>query len=55
MCMAAMGMAFSPTRTNLLMINGQTGIELPKMMRRIAPIYIAAFLLVLIITFFVFV
>ena len=55
LCMAAMGMAFSPTRTNLLMINGQTGIELTKMIRRIAPIYIAAFALVLVITYFVFV
>lgn len=55
MCMAAMGMAFSPTRTNLLMINGQTGIELPKMIRRIAPVYTAAFVLVLVISFLVFV
>ena len=56
LCMAAsMGMAFSPTRTNLLMINGQTGIELPKMIKRIAPIYSAAFVLALVISYFVFV
>lgn len=55
MCMAAMGMAFSPTRTNLLMINGQTGLELPKMIKRIAPIYTAAFVLVLVLSYFIFV
>lgn len=55
MCMAAMGMAFSPTRTNLLMIQGQVGIELPKMIKRIAPVYTAAFVFVLVLSYFIFV
>lgn len=55
MCMAAMGMAFSPTRTNLLMIQGQCGIELPKMIKRIAPVYTIAFGFVLVLSFLIFV
>ena len=55
LCMAGMGMAFSPTRTNLLMINGQFGIDLTKMIKRIAPVYTLAFILSLIISYFVFV